>query len=326
MKRILFICPHTDVSGGPKVIFRFADFFRKFGAQVTVGVHRLGGYSWTGVSRDLRVIPFDSVNFSEFDVAINFCDGWPERVPIPQVLFLQGYGTQAPAKEERNMRFPWKGVVCTSEWLGVVAKSFGHTNITIVRPWVDNFFHPRVRNVPDMPTLGTIYHATPAKGFGLILSVLRELATKSKGVVVKLVSPKPLGNLATSFNCPKNIIFKEVVGSNQELLAQTYTDCSVWLAAAQKEGFGLPPLEAMACGTPIVMLPTSGLDVLLQGSPARVCSSISDMVANILDVVSSPQKREGISESGVQFLSTYTTQKVEALKFFEFLLGKENYF
>jgi glycosyltransferase involved in cell wall biosynthesis len=42
-------------------------------------------------------------------------------------------------------------------------------------------------------------------------------------------------------------------GINQEILAAIYSDIDVLLATSMGEGFGIPTVEAQACGTPVIV-------------------------------------------------------------------------
>jgi glycosyltransferase involved in cell wall biosynthesis len=52
----------------------------------------------------------------------------------------------------------------------------------------------------------------------------------------------------------------------QEKLRQLYAQCDVWLCGSNREGFHLPPLEAMACRCPVVSTRVGGpLDTIEEG-------------------------------------------------------------
>src|SRR5690606_21368657 len=46
--------------------------------------------------------------------------------------------------------------------------------------------------------------------------------------------------------------------ASRERMAQIYRQVALYLGTSRGEGFGLPALEAMACGTPVVITDTSG--------------------------------------------------------------------
>jgi glycosyltransferase involved in cell wall biosynthesis len=52
----------------------------------------------------------------------------------------------------------------------------------------------------------------------------------------------------------------------QEALRHLYAQCDAWLCASRREGFHLPPLEAMACRCPVVSTRVGGpMDIVEEG-------------------------------------------------------------
>lgn len=56
---------------------------------------------------------------------------------------------------------------------------------------------------------------------------------------------------------------------DRKLLAELYASCHLFVSASHWESFGLPPLEAMACGAPVVMTNSHG--VMEYASPGENC-------------------------------------------------------
>ena len=54
---------------------------------------------------------------------------------------------------------------------------------------------------------------------------------------------------------PHHFVFRP----NRHALMQLYADCDLFVSASWREGFGLPPLEAMACGAPVVLTDSGGV-------------------------------------------------------------------
>jgi glycosyltransferase involved in cell wall biosynthesis len=86
-----------------------------------------------------------------------------------------------------------------------------------------------------------------------------------------------------------------------EDLPTLYSHCEALLYPSSYEGFGLPPLEAMACGAPVVVADNSSLRELY-GDCALVAegSSASALQAAIAGLLDDPASRERLALLGVQ--------------------------
>jgi len=74
-------------------------------------------------------------------------------------------------------------------------------------------------------------------------------------------------------------------------LAPLYTDAAVFVFPSFHEGFGLPPLEAMQCGTPVITCNTSSLPEVVGGGGVMVDPNDVDALAGaILDFARHPDR------------------------------------
>ena len=66
--------------------------------------------------------------------------------------------------------------------------------------------------------------------------------------------------------------------TEQSAIPGVYAACDLWLFASRMEGYGLPLLEAAACGTPLVATPeliAAGAGVLVEAeSPTAMAEGI----------------------------------------------------
>jgi glycosyltransferase involved in cell wall biosynthesis len=86
--------------------------------------------------------------------------------------------------------------------------------------------------------------------------------------------------------------------SDEELCA-LYTACTIFVFPSLYEGFGLPPLEAMACGAPVIASRIPSITEVV-GSAARLVEpeSASELTAAILELLSFEVIKEELSTAG----------------------------
>jgi phosphatidylinositol alpha-mannosyltransferase len=89
-------------------------------------------------------------------------------------------------------------------------------------------------------------------------------------------------------------------GVQDAQLASLYRRAWVYASPSTYEGFGLPYLEAMACGTAVVATPNPGsLEVLADGRYGKVVTS-TEFGAAILGLLGDEDGRRALEASGVQ--------------------------
>ena len=119
--------------------------------------------------------------------------------------------------------------------------------------------------------------------------------------------------LVARLGLEQDVIFTGYVASGQ--LAELYSRASVFVFPSFYEGFGLPPLEAMACGVPVV---STRLEAL--GEAARIVDpgNPEDIAAGIKEVLYSPEEYIG---KGLEQARKFTWRKTaeETLKLYQSL-------
>jgi glycosyltransferase involved in cell wall biosynthesis len=88
-----------------------------------------------------------------------------------------------------------------------------------------------------------------------------------------------------------------------EKMAQLYNEATVFLYTSRMESYGLPPLEAMACGTPVVTTDNiGGREYLVHERNALVDKSFSPNVLSeyIYRVVRDDELRETLVRNGLE--------------------------
>jgi glycosyltransferase involved in cell wall biosynthesis len=266
--RVVFLCPHSRISGGVKVIFKLAQGLTKRGVETFVSLKKFNdrNLSWfDGEIPEGMLIEDKNPSYHtipECDVIVNSGDGDP-YLPLPtgvkHVLLLQNFGVHEVVTERNNILYPYDAVIGVSNWLAQLAKRCGHKKVFFVPPGIDNFFAPVPMHKPRVPVIGTLYHSIDAKNVPLFEATMQNLILKNKIAVRPLfLTAKHIPPVATL--AQENVFYTVVVDPPQNLLPSVYSSCAVWMSPAYREGFGLTTLEAMACGVPVVTLRNLGLD------------------------------------------------------------------
>ena len=130
-----------------------------------------------------------------------------------------------------------------------------------------------------------------------------------------------MDQLAEALGLKDEIIFPDYVPV--EDLPWFYNGAMMMVYPSFYEGFGLPPLEAMACGTPVIAAKTSSLPEIL-GSAALWCNPFdtTDIAGQMHRLYVSPTLRSHLSQKGKEKAASYTWQKaaVETADFFQKIL------
>ncbi len=96
-------------------------------------------------------------------------------------------------------------------------------------------------------------------------------------------------------------------------LPALYAGAELFVFPGLAEGFGLPMLEAMACGTPVVAadVPVAREVVGEDGGPAVLCDTTDDdaLARALLHVVGNPTRGRALREAGRAHAATFTWER-----------------
>lgn len=102
--------------------------------------------------------------------------------------------------------------------------------------------------------------------------------------------------------------------------AALYSGASLFVYPSNYEGFGIPPLEAMACGVPTITSDNSSLPEAVGNAAIKVpANSIKKIAEAMSDILNDPIKKQELVNKGFQQVDKYSWDK-EANKLLDLFL------
>ncbi len=93
-------------------------------------------------------------------------------------------------------------------------------------------------------------------------------------------------------------------------LADLYRRAWVFCLPSTYEGFGIPYIEAMACGTPVVATPNSGARELLEDGKWGVLAPESELGPALLSLLNDATRRQSLAELGLERAKEFALERV----------------
>ena len=165
----------------------------------------------------------------------------------------------------------------------------------------------------DFPFILTVGTVEPRKNLILLLDAYAALR-KASDVPHKLVIAGGKGWLyegvfrrVEELSLDEDVIFLGFVADQN--LPALYSLADVFVFPSLYEGFGLPPLEAMACGTPVITSRTSSLPEVVDEAGLMVPANDPDMLTETIGrVLNDPGLGEDLAKRGVSQARKFTWQ------------------
>lgn len=335
--KINFLLPHLKISGGVRIILSYANILGKRGHKVTVLTTERSFFRrwqkiwrreprWSGfLEAKVKFLPKWSLDYlPKADIVVG--DSWQVGqfvLALPEefgkkIQFIQHderlYHGQ-PEEVSKVYAAPTKKVV-VSTWLkNILRKDFGQEGALFLEPLDKNLFQP----IPVKKETGKIRvlmlnHSYPWKGVKDGLKAYQAVKEKFSSLKLELVmfgvrGQKPEICDEYYFNPP------------QKKLAEIYSSCDIFLCPSWDEGFGMPSLEAMACGAVVVTYDNGGSrDYALDGETALVAPrrDLEGLINKLGQAVSDNGLRQKIVANGLDFVKNFPsceeqTDKLENL-------------
>ncbi|MDZ7730947.1 MAG: glycosyltransferase family 1 protein [Natrialbaceae archaeon] len=184
------------------------------------------------------------------------------------------------------------------------------SKIDIVYNGIDPYFLSNEPGVEfDLPNNYILFVGAqnPRKNVkGVIESYLRVKNQTNSDLKLVMIGPNNKSIFKTlNVEETNNIIIPGFI--SKEELKYAYKNAELFLYPSFYEGFGLPPLEAMACGTPVVASNTSSLpEVLGNAAVFTDPTSIDDIVHEMISLLNNSSKRNKMVARGITHSQKFT--------------------
>lgn len=272
--RVTYVLPELRLTGGALVVMQLVSELRSLGVDARIAAlkdARREVFRWR---LRLRPTVFRSVDdmtrrMAETDVVVAThwsSASWARKLvdagrATHAVYFVQDYEAwfypQGDAEKRTQVRRTYGLIphrIVTSEWLRGLLQDDGFASRKIALGLDLAFFYPRPVVRPPRPVvLAMARPRTPRRGFDVVVAALTKVHEAVPSVEIVLFG-EDLGDLTLPF--PYRA---EGVITDHEHLARIYSGAHVHFDGSDFQAFGLPALEAMACGAVSVLTDVGGV-------------------------------------------------------------------
>ncbi len=195
---------------------------------------------------------------------------------------------------------------------GIRVLGLDPARIHVARHGVDPKYVPSPEGPHDPPYLLVVNEFSRRKGFGEAFAVLDALVDAGfphRLVVVGRIKDwgrDEFNTLLGAARHPERIEVREWVPD----LVPIYQGAAAFLMTSRYEGFGLTPLEAMACGVPVVAFSNSAVTEIVEGGGMLVTDGdVAAMTESVRTVLDSPACASEWRERAVEHSRQFTWAK-----------------
>lgn len=220
--------------------------------------------------------------------------------PVLKVRYCHGFTQSLPELQDYAWGVPMDTIAVSPGLLPELERRGGRPALAVVPNGIHlEEYHPE----PGLPRdgVGTIYHEHPSKAPAETLALLARIRERWPDLPQRVfgMAPRPAGVPRDDYTrSPSVDAAREIYGSSR-----------VWLMTSRHEGFGLPLLEAMACGTPVVSTAIYGCEGLVRdGENGYVVpfGAWDEFVERVGELLADDERWRKMSEEAVATAQRFT--------------------
>lgn len=172
-----------------------------------------------------------------------------------------------------------------SEWLSDLLSKHGHMSIPVINNGIDSgiFINGAIKESTNEIVVMTVANRRPNRGFYDFCAAISVIGMSRTDFKVLVIGADP--DVANVLKVPYEFFTPQ---SDEELVA-AYHKSTIYVSCSHEEGFGLTPLEAMSCGTPVVCTDSGGIREYARGGencllvPVRDINKIAAAITQLMD-------------------------------------------
>jgi len=344
--KITFILPGIEMSGGVKAVFEFANHLSARGHDVSViyplipmnsgaewyNLRSLAGRAlatagslrrgvhvdWFNLKANLIRVPTLAERYIP-DADIIVATWWETAYHVAEFskgkgekfYLVQHYETWGGPEEKVNNTYKL-GLhnIVNSTWLKNILQNKLEAPVEALilhAPDRNEFYPEDMERSNDTIRILMPYRRIKWKGAEDGLKAFEIARKKCSNVQLVMFGEAPGKNM------PEYVEFhKRPAGSK---LRKIYNSCHIFLFPSHHEGFGMPPMEAMACKCAVVSTNVGAIpDYTIPGKTASVSPPRSPelLAENLTRLLESEELRKRISEAGHEHIKNFTWDKATA--------------
>jgi glycosyltransferase involved in cell wall biosynthesis len=327
--RITFVLPAVTLHGGVRVVAIYAERLKRRGHEVTVVAPPLHisirrkikslvlGRGWPSlrweeayfaetavkphILESFRPVLAGDVPDADVVVATYYTTAdWVRLLPAEKggkAILIQNYEVEdgeTNPELDASWRMPMQKIVISRWLLELAREKFGDARACQVPYGIDfQQFDAPLRQKQEVPTVGLLYSKAWYKACGVSLAAVKKVAASLPRLRLICFGFQRPGPVALRLPRYAEFHFRPA----QSKLKELYSQCDVWLCGSDREGFHMPPMEAMACRCPVVSTRVGGpMDMIEEGLNGhlverRDVAALADRVLDVLNLSPGDWKR-----------------------------------
>jgi glycosyltransferase involved in cell wall biosynthesis len=337
--RINYILPFKYFTGGVKIIFENANRLSNRGHDVKI-YHPLipfrfgesffnvkGNYlqarsflanikqgktvNWFQLKVPLIRVPWITNRFID-DADICFASAWPTAYAVnrlsqskgKKLYYIQGYEIwRGPLEKVHNSyRLPLTQIAVSAVLKNVMVEKFNRTDCILLPHGIDfTRFYNDKKVLNTTPKVLMQYNPMKEKGFFDGIKAFEIVKEKLKDVELVLFG------FRVGPGIPSYSTFHE--NPSATTLRELYSTADIFLWPSWNEGFGIPPMEAMACKCAVVSTKTGTIwNLPDDGKTALTCEpkDVQTMATHMITLLTNPSKLEQLSYAGYNYIRNFS--------------------